>query len=113
MGSLDRLRGERLPKSLDLEIEEKRQSSAITRVVSAMADSAARIPQAIPNRLSDSERADFLVLAVALRRQTQDLAEKVSELSVEQRRTRLEEIDATCEHCHQRFRIPGRNDDAR
>jgi hypothetical protein len=112
MGSLDRLRSERLPKSLDLEVEQERQTRAIAQVARAMAESATQIPQSIPTQLDDRERAEFLGLASALRRQTDILVEQAPELTREQRLTRLDEIDATCDHCHRRFRIPGLNDDA-
>ncbi len=113
MGSLDQLRNERLPQSLDLEVEEERQARAIARVARAMAESAAQIPQAIPTHLDDREHAEFLGLARALRRQTESLVEQAPDLSREQRRTHLDEIYATCDHCHRRYRIPGLDDDAR
>jgi len=113
MGSLDRLRNERLPKSLDVEVEEERQAREIARVARAMAESAARIPQATPPFLDDRERAEFLDLAHALQRQTEDLVAQAPTLTREQRRARLGEIDAICGDCHLRFRIPGRDDGRR
>jgi cytochrome c556 len=111
MESLDRLRSERLPQSLDLEVEEKRQARAIAAVARAMAESAAQIPQAIPSRLDDREQAEFRRLAGELQRQTERLIEEAPELTHEQRRSSLDEIDATCDDCHRQFRIPGRDHD--
>lgn len=109
MTSLDRLRHERLPKSLDVDVEEDRQAREIARVAGEMAKSAERIPQAIPARLNERERSEFRGLAVVLEAQVEDLAEIAPEISREQRRARLDEIDVTCNDCHRQFRIPGHN----
>jgi hypothetical protein len=112
MRSFDRLRSERLPKSLDLGVEEERQARAIADVARAMAKSAAQIPQAIPTRLNDRERGEFLLLAGRLQRQTESLGEQAPLLTLAQNRTHLDEIYATCDDCHRQFRIPGRADDS-
>jgi cytochrome c556 len=113
MASLDELRNERLPKALDVEVEQERQTREVVRVARAMADSAARIPAAAPADLDERERAEFLGLANTLEQRTERLIADAPRLTSEQRRTQLAEIDATCDDCHRRFRIPGRGDVAR
>jgi cytochrome c556 len=107
MRSLDRLSSERLPKAMDVEVEEGRQAREVARVARAMADSAARIPAAAPADLDDGERAEFLSLARALEQQTQRLVVDAAKLTPDERRARLQAIDTTCDACHRRFRIPG------
>lgn len=110
MESINQLRNQRLPRSLDIAIEKERQERAFSEVARAMADSAARIPEAIPTELDARERSEFLRLASALQRQTSNLVEQASALTPERRRVRLGEIDLICGDCHRRFRIPGLDD---
>jgi cytochrome c556 len=107
MRELDRLRSERLPKPLDLREAEDRQAREVSRVAQAMAESAAQIPNAEPADLTAGARADFAALAESLQRLCARLAEEAPRLSADQRREQLAEIDATCDGCHSRFRIPG------
>ena len=107
MRGLDRLRGERLPKVLDVEVEEARQVREVARIAGSMADSAARIPAAMPAELDGDERAGFLALASDLERRARRFSFDAPQLTFEERRLELAAIDATCEQCHLRFRIPG------
>jgi len=107
MRELDRLRTERLPKALDVASEEERQADEIARVARAMADSAARIPEAIPSHLDDRQRTEFLELAARLGRQTARLADEAERLTPDERRRTLAEMDSTCDSCHTRFGIEG------
>jgi hypothetical protein len=111
MESLDRLRNERLPKAMDVAIEEERETRAVARVARAMADSATRIPAAAPADLDERERAEFLALAREFQQRTERLAEtRTPPLTRELRRERLDAIDMTCHECHRNFRIPGPDD---
>jgi len=107
MRELDRLRDERLPKALDMEVELQRQGREVERVAQAMAESAAMIAAAAPARLDADERKEFLALADDLRRRSEALAMEAPTLTPAQRGARLAEIDTTCGRCHARFRIPG------
>jgi cytochrome c556 len=111
MGDLDRLRNERLSKSYDVEIEERRSARAVAEVAAALASSAAQIPAAAPPDLDDRERAEFLALARELEQRTLRLADQAERLGPAQRDAALAEIDATCSRCHRRFRIPRVNDE--
>jgi len=107
MRDLDRLRVERLPKALDTREEERHQAVRIAQVARAMARSAALIPGAEPPDLDERSRAEFRALAERLQRRATALAEDAPQLEPDQRSERLSEIDATCQQCHGRFRIPG------
>lgn len=113
MRGLDRLRGERLPKALDVDVEARRQGREVEQVALAMAESATRIAAARPAGLDPAEEREFLELAATLERQAEALAEDAYRLTPAQRRERLTEIDATCGRCHARFRIPGGPDGRR
>ena len=107
MRDLDRLRDERLPKALDMREEQDRRAREVAGVARAMADSAARIPAALPSELDAEQQAEFRSLAASLERLCAQLAEDAPRLGVDQRRARLAEIAATCDRCHGRFDIPG------
>jgi cytochrome c556 len=107
MRKLDRLRDERLPKALDMEVELQRQGREVERVAQAMSESATKIRAAAPARLDADERQEFLALADELRRRSEALALESPQLTPAQRSERLAEIDVTCGRCHARFRIPG------
>ena len=113
MRELDRLRDERLPKALDVEVELERQGREVARVARAMAESATLIATAAPARLDSEERKEFLALADRLRHRSEALAEDAHELTPAQRNDRLAEIDVTCGQGHGRFRIPRGSDDGR
>jgi len=106
MRSVDRLRVERLPQALDPRVEQARQAREVERIARAMAESAAEIPDAEPPGLSPAQRADFLALAASLREASTGLADDASRTGPDAWQTRLDEIDATCDRCHGRFRIP-------
>jgi cytochrome c556 len=72
-----------------------------------MAESAARIPAAEPPGLDPERQAEFRELATAFEEASRRLAEDAPNLSPRGLRARLDEIDATCDRCHGRFRIPG------
>jgi len=107
MRDLDRLRAERLPKAFDVRDEEGRQAQEVARVLQAMAESALAIPAAEPANLDASASAEFRALADTLQRESARLAEEAPHLSFGEIRTRVTEIDANCNDCHVRFRIPG------
>jgi cytochrome c556 len=107
MRSLDRLRGERLPKALDPREEEDRQAQEIARVARSLAESAARIVASTPDGLDTHRQAEFRALAEQLEQQCIQLAEDAHLLSAQARRDRVNEIDDTCDRCHGSFRIPG------
>jgi cytochrome c556 len=106
MRGLDGMRNERLPTVLDMEAEEARRAREVARVAGALADSAGQIPAAAPAGLDDQERADFEALAEELGQRTQRLADEAEVLTPEQRADQIHEIDATCNRCHLRFRVP-------
>ena len=105
MRDLDRLRDERLPKAMDVEVEAQRQAREVERVARAMAESASRISGAAPEGLAPAEKREFIALAATLQRSAEALAEEARQLTPAQRRQRLEEIDVTCGRCHSRFHI--------
>jgi cytochrome c556 len=107
MRDLERLRDERLPKAFDMREEQDRRAREVARVAQAMAESAARIPAALPPDLDAQGQADFRALAAELERMCAQLAEEAPRLTAKQRRSRLTQIDATCNQCHGGFRIPG------
>jgi hypothetical protein len=105
MGSLERLRDERLPVALDVELERERRGRRVSEVALAMAASAERIPSAAAGRdLDAAGRAEFLRLADALARRARLLAEAAPSLAPEELRAQVEGIDRTCKACHARFR---------
>lgn len=107
MREVDRLRDERLPQAIDPRAEQARQAREIARVATAMAESAARIPAARPPGLDPAREAELRELAAAFEQASRRLAEDAPRLSPRGLRARLAEIDATCDRCHGRFRIPG------
>jgi len=107
MRDLGRLRDQRLPKAFDVREEEGQRAREIARVLQAMAESAPEISAAEPGRLGAAESEEFRALAEAMRHSAARLAEDAPHLSVNELRIRMAEIDATCNHCHGRFRIPG------
>ena len=107
MRDIDRLRDARLPKAFDVREEQDRQAHEAARVARAMAASAARIPAAAPADLDANQLAEFRSIAATLERLCASLAEAAPHLTAGQRRVRLADIDATCNQCHGRFRIPG------
>lgn len=110
MRDLDRLRDERLPKALDVDVERRRQVREVERVARAMAESATLIAAAAPADLATEERQEFLALADTLKSRSEALATDAGRLTAPQRRERLLEIDRTCGRCHAGFRVPGGRD---
>jgi cytochrome c556 len=106
MSDIERLREERLPKAFELEQGEDARANEIAGVARAMAESAARIREAEPRGLGNREQQEFLALAARLEERAGALADDARALTPEQRGTRLSEIDALCDACHTRFRIP-------
>jgi cytochrome c556 len=113
MRDFERLRGERLPKPVDTRDDEARRALEVARLARALAESAARIPAAAPAALDARERHEFRALAEQLERLGRALAADAPRLASGPRQARLDEIDATCEQCHTRFRIPGIVQDTR
>lgn len=110
MRGLERMRSERLPKAMDPQIEERRRVEVISRVAREMARSAERIPDAASTvSLDAASREEFLRLADTLLRGAIRIAEDAqdpSAASVDELRARLRAMEATCDQCHDRFRIP-------
>lgn len=106
MRDLGRLRDQRLPQQIDPVDEEARQAQEVARVARALAASAAHIPDAVPEGLDAAQRAAFLSLGESLRTASLDLARDAPVLPVADLQSRLGAIDATCDACHSRFRIP-------
>lgn len=106
MRGLDRLRFERLPKAMDVEIERERQVREIEEVARSIARSAEQIPAAADRaQLDETERQEFLERADILRRKAEALGEESRRLTSEQLRAEVEAISETCDGCHARFRI--------
>lgn len=110
MRNLDALRSARLPTSLDPREERERRASEVARVASAMADAADRIPGAAPSGLDARARAEFAQIASELSVLCRSLAAEAGTARPEVLAQRLDDIDATCTRCHERFRIPGPGD---
>lgn len=109
MRGFERLQHERLPRAMDVRLEEQRRAAAIAEVAQAMVESADRIADAAAESdFDDEERAEFLRLAGSLKHEALQLAERGPELGPDELRARSAAIEATCDQCHQRFRIPGR-----
>jgi hypothetical protein len=106
MRDLGRLRDERLPQQIDPADMEAHQAREVAGVARALADSAAHIADAVPEGLDPSERAGFLALAESLRTASLDLARDAAVLPAAGLQSKLAAIDATCDACHSRFRIP-------
>jgi len=106
MRDMDRLRDERLPQAIDPEADAREQAREVARVARALAESATEIAAAEPPGLGPERSAAFRALAESLRRASLRLADDAAALSERERRVRLAEIDATCDGCHGRFRIP-------
>jgi len=107
MRDLDRLRDQRLPKAFDLREQEALQLRELAGVAQAMAKSATKISAAPPAGLDSPQLAAFRSLATTLEQQCAQLGEQAPNLDETQLRSRLAEIDSTCNQCHARFRIPG------
>lgn len=106
MSELEALRGERLPQAFDPRAEAERRADDIARIARAMADSARQIGADAPAGLDAAERAAFDGLAAELARRAEALARDASALSPAAHAERLSGIDAVCDGCHARFRIP-------
>jgi len=106
MRALDRLRGERLPQALEVGIERERRAEAIREVALGMARSAARIPDAASGTLDAAERAEFEALARELEHRALEVADAAPRLSTDALEDRVRALEATCNRCHSRFRLP-------
>ena len=106
MRGLDDLRRDRLPQAIDPAEAEARQAREVARVALAMAESARRINGAARAQLDGEDLATFEALADRLARLCESLASEAESLDARVLRDRLDEIDATCTACHDRFRIP-------
>lgn len=113
MRGLARLRDDRLPRNMDVRGEEERRAERISKVALAMARAADSIPAATPStELDPAQQQEFVRLANALKLEAQKLADAAPGLSRAEMQTRAEAIDATCDQCHQQFRIPRDTHDA-
>ncbi len=107
MRDMERLRRARLPKPIDPQADARERASEVARVAEALAASATRIVAAAPPGLN-AEQADlFRAFAESLREASLRFAEEAFVLPQAEHRARWAEIDATCQGCHGRFRIPG------
>ena len=107
MANLAALRSERLPKAIDPIEEEARQAREVTRVATAMAESARSIGRAAPAELDALALTEFSILASQLAQLCDELAAAAPRLTIDEEQTHLRAIDATCTACHVRFRISG------
>ncbi len=106
MADLSDLRAERLPREFDPEPGRALRREEIAALAAALAEAAARIPDAIPaERLPAGEEGAFLGLAGRLAEETRALAEEAPRLPVQGLRERVDRIGAICDACHTRFRI--------
>ena len=107
MQQLDTLRSARLPQELDRDRVGVFQPGDAAHTAAQIAESAARIANSAPlAELSPEQRRDFLDLADALREQAAALAADAPSLTTAALRARYAELDASCDTCHQRFRLP-------
>jgi len=107
MRRLGRLEGERLPKALDVNGARQRQVEEVELIARAMAGSAAQIPEiAAGIELDEGEREEIVDRARALEERCLALARDAPGLSLGEMTARLEEIDRTCNGCHEQFRPP-------
>lgn len=109
MHDLDRLRNERLPKSMDEAEIERRQVQELVEIARAMAASAAQIPDTVTPELEGPEREEaereLAALALQLEERATRFADRAPELRPDERAAELEALDATCAACHSRFRV--------
>jgi len=112
MRGLARLREDRLPRNMDVRGEEERRAERIAKIALAIAQAANRIPGAASDaELDPAQQEEFARLADALRQEAQKLADLALGLSGAEMQAQAEAIDATCDQCHQQFRIQrGRRD---
>ncbi len=106
MRALDRLRGERLPQAMEVGVERDRRAEAVREVALGMARSAARIADAAPGPLDAAERAEFDALARELEQRARGVADAAPHASTAALEERLRALEATCNRCHDRFRLP-------
>jgi cytochrome c556 len=107
MQELDRARRGRLPQELEEDRAHALHREEIARIARALADPAAQIESAAPlARLDANDREAFRRLASSLRERAAALAADARTLPREDLRARLDEIDATCDACHRRYRDP-------
>lgn len=113
MQALEQLSRERLPQAMDLEEERSRRLDKVTRVAAAIAESAARLDDAVSELpLTPQERRLFAEHAEDLRHRAQTLAEQAHSLSSETIRDLVAGVEDTCAGCHQLFRAPRSGGDA-
>ncbi len=107
MRALDALTRERLPQALDVRAALAPRIGEVADACRAIARSADAIAEAAEQLdLTASERTQFVALAGTLRQRALRLAERAPELSTDALRGEVERIEATCDRCHARFRIP-------
>lgn len=113
MRGLAQLRDDRLPRNMDVRGEAERRAERIAKVALAMAQAADRIPGAASSaELDPAQQQEFVRLANALKQAAQKLADTAPGLSRAEMQTQAEAISATCNQCHQQFRIPWDTRDA-
>ncbi len=108
MRGLERLRTERLPTALDPDVETEARGEQVAAVALAMADSAARIPEAADTRgLDAEEQRAYAALADALEEALRRLADQARLEPPGDLEPSRAAVEATCRGCHGRFRIGG------
>jgi len=112
MRGMDRLSGDHLPKSMDVEGERRLRAEEVSQIALALSASAAGIPEASTAApLSRADRAEFEALALQLEERATALARAAGDLQAgepeAQLDAQLEAISQTCEDCHTRFRPLG------
>lgn len=107
MRGLERLRDARLPQAMDIHAERELRAGSIAEVARAMARSARDIEHApLGADLDGAQHHEFRRLAQQLGERSERLAEEAPSLSLHAVEERVEAIQATCDACHQQFRLP-------
>lgn len=105
MRGLERLRAERLPRAMDVELEVEARAERVAQVAEALERSAQAIPAAAGAwAVSAEERGAFDALADELRARAQDLAAQARRRPPGDLEGRVAAVESTCDDCHARFR---------
>ncbi len=107
MRGLERLATERLSRAMDVPEAEAGRRAEVAEVARAMAASARDIAERAPALgLEAADEEAFRRLAGTLGRQASELADAAERLPLAALAARSSALQATCDRCHARFRIP-------
>lgn len=105
MYDLERLSEERLPQELDPEVDQPRRLRELADVALSLATAAADIPLALPEgEMPETDQELFLILVDRLRDQAIGLNQCATERNLDVAEIQVEDIQATCDACHNLFR---------